>query len=73
MSEDKDLEQRLNDMESHLAHQEKTIQDLSDIAARQWETIDGLVRKVGRLEDRIRVIEEDIQTTPPKDPPPPHY
>ena len=73
MSAQGDLEQRLGDLESHLAHQEIAIQDLSDVAARQSETIDELKRQIDRLKERLLAAEAEVQSVMPQDPPPPHY
>ncbi len=68
-----DLEQRLGDLESHLAHQDVALQDLSDVAARQGATIDELKRAIDRLKERLLIAETEVQSVLPKDPPPPHY
>lgn len=72
MSENLDLELRLSELEVHVAHQDATIQDLSDGIAQQWETIDKLVRSVGLFKDQILNLEDGVQTLLP-DKPPPHY
>jgi SlyX protein len=47
--------ERLDQIEILLAHQEKQIEELSDMTARQWEAIDLLKRRletvIGRLND----------------------
>lgn len=68
-----DLENRLERMETHAAHQESTIQDLSDIIAGQAVTIAGLACQVERLKERLLALEDDLKTAIPKDPVPPHY
>ena len=40
---------RLEDLESAVAHLTRTIEDLSDITARQQSEIDGLTRRVQML------------------------
>ena len=68
------MARRIDDLESHLAHQENTIQDLSDITAKQWETIDTLKRKVDTLKERLLNLEEGNRSAAgPGDPPPPHF
>lgn len=73
MADDTNMEQRVADLETHIAHQQSTIDDLSDVTARQWETIDRLVREVDRLKDRLGNLEEDNRTGGRVDAPPPHY
>jgi len=66
--------QQLNEMEAHLAHQDVTIQKLSDNAAKQWETIDSLEQAVRRLNERFLALEETSHSASTgDDPPPPHY
>ena len=43
---------RLEDLESAVAHLTRTIEDLSDITARQQSEIDGLTRRVQMLMGR---------------------
>lgn len=73
MSESEDLRERCERLESHLAHQEATIQDLSDTVRDQWEIIDALRRDISRLTDRLAAVEDEITADQPKDPPPPHF
>lgn len=73
MSDGKDLEQRISDLESHIAHQDATLQDLSDMTAQQWEIIDALKKKTERLTERVLAAEEAAKTPAGEDPPPPHY
>jgi uncharacterized coiled-coil protein SlyX len=72
MSDTLDLELRVSELEAQSAHQEATIQDLSDGIAKQWETIDRLVKAVGVFKEQILSLEDGVQTSLP-DKPPPHY
>lgn len=65
-----DVEQRLIDVETLLAHQEETIRDLSDMVARQWETIDGMARDLKRLDTRLNEEIESLRSDGPEKPPP---
>ncbi|MBB4196929.1 hypothetical protein CCR94_09830 [Rhodoblastus sphagnicola] len=62
-------EERIEALESLCAHQERAIQELSDLVASQWARIDLLTREVLRLREDIQGLS---QTTAP-DRPPPHY
>ncbi|MEL0105939.1 MAG: SlyX family protein [Rhodospirillales bacterium] len=67
-------DQRLTELEAQVAHQEATIQDLSDTAAKQWDTIDELTAKVNDLKDRIAALEDDLKfQSSQEEAPPPHY
>ena len=61
---------RIDALEAHCAHQDRTITELSDALAAQWRQIDALTREVLRLRDELRSI-TPARTTP--EPPPPHY
>ncbi len=68
---------RLDDMESHIAHQDGAIQDLSDMVLKQWDAIKALSADVKRLEEQLHALEDEVATgpgaTPGEEPPPPHY
>lgn len=66
-------EERIIDLERHMALQERTIADLGDVIAQQWKVIDALKRDVEMLKDRLRGVEGAIEEIGPQDAPPPHY
>jgi SlyX protein len=66
------LTERLNAVETHLAHQQETIRDLSDVAAAQWRAIDALQRRVVELTGRLQSVQAGAGTAA-DEPPPPHY
>jgi SlyX protein len=67
------LEKRVSGLEQRIAHQDVTIQDLSDMTTQQWAIIDALTKKTERLKERLLANEETAETSAPQDPPPPHY
>jgi len=74
MSNSKDADIRIAELEIQIAHQEATIQELSDAAAKQWELIDELAIKMNDLKDRIAALENEAKFAAPADEaPPPHY
>ncbi|MDP6832258.1 MAG: SlyX family protein [Alphaproteobacteria bacterium] len=73
MSEIDDLQQRLTALESHSAHQDGTIEDLSEMVNRQWQEIEVLKRLVSELRARLGRVEDDVEPRAPDDQPPPHY
>ena len=74
MSALKEAESRIADLEMQIAHQEATIQDLSDAATKQWDTIDELVIKVNDLRDRVAALEGEAKfPASANEAPPPHY
>ena len=67
-----DLEKRIGKLEGVVAHQESTIEDLSDGISTQWEIIDTLKRSADFFSDKIMNFEEHLKTHY-IDKPPPHY
>lgn len=63
---------RLTDLEIRIAHQDRTIEELSDVVAAQARSIDMLMERVRRLTERIRELEA-WRPSPADDKPPPHY
>ena len=72
MESSKNIEQRVVELEAHLAHQEIIIQDLSDGVAKQWEVIDNLLSSVRLFKDKIVNLEDEAQDNYVEKPPP-HY
>ncbi len=58
----KPAEDRLTDLEMLAAEQEKTIAELSDQIAGQWQLIERLQKKLDALAERFVALEE--QTAP---------
>ncbi len=73
MTNDKDLEARVTDLEAHVAHQDSVIDDLNDMTAKQWKLIDDLERRMGDLKSRVADVEDNSQSAPSGDPLPPHH
>ncbi len=67
----KDLQDRIDRLEVHVAEQERVLQDMSEVAAGQWAKIDAMSAKLDRLLDRLSVLEAERDL--PDDKPPPHY
>lgn len=65
-------ESRLTDLEIRLAHQERTIEELSDVVAAQARALDLLTERVRRLTDRLRETEA-WRPSAADERPPPHY
>ena len=51
---------RLEDLESAVAHLTRTVEELSDITARQQSEIDGLTRRVQMLMEREAEREQSM-------------
>lgn len=67
-----DTQARLDALETESAHQGQIIEELSEVAAKQWKEIARLTEQLDRLKDKFveMAASTDIET---KDEPPPHY
>ena len=59
-------------LEEHVAHQARTIEDLSDQLAEQWKTVEQIRDKLDRLTERFLSLEEQALDAPAITRPP-HY
>lgn len=50
-------EDRLNKLETLIAHQEKQIEELSEMTAQQWSAIDALKRRLDGTINRLNDME----------------
>ena len=67
------MEQRLIALETRLMHQERLAEDMSEVVARQAQTIDLLTAQLRRLHQRLEEMAAGWQPSPQDDKPPPHY
>jgi SlyX protein len=65
-----DLNERIDALEAHIAHQDLMIQELNEVTTRQQSMLDALTARVGRLLDRIGSLEPQGPLPANK---PPHY
>ena len=66
-------EDRLVEVETKLAYQEDTIQQLNDVICRQQDQIDALLVKYELLVSRVKELAVDKPDDKPVDERPPHY
>ncbi|HWU18068.1 MAG TPA: SlyX family protein [Devosia sp.] len=66
-----DLAERLEALETRIAFQDQTIEELNATITAQWRVIDGLTRKLTTLEEQVRSGTHIAD--PSTEPPPPHY
>ena len=67
------MDDRLQTAEEQIAHLVKTVEELSDVVARQGREIDRLARRVGMLMEREAEREAIGNTIPLADQKPPHW
>ncbi|RUT35114.1 SlyX family protein [Arsenicitalea aurantiaca] len=73
MTERDSLDERIATLETHIAYQDQTIEDLSAALAAQWKAIDALQRRLDRLVEDIAEAELAARDGTRTEPPPPHY
>jgi SlyX protein len=64
-----DVATRIDDLETRVAHQEKTISELNDVITAQWRKIEAIEFQLRRLGEEMQTIDSGAAV----DRPPPHY
>ncbi|MEW5756223.1 MAG: SlyX family protein [Pseudomonadota bacterium] len=67
------MEDRIIELETRLAFQEDTLQQLNDIVTRQQDQIDLLHRRLLTLTDQMRSLAPSNIAPQSEETPPPHY
>jgi len=67
------MENALEYLETKLAYQEKTIEDLNEVVTNQQNQIDDILKKLLALEEHTKVILPSIIRNRDEESPPPHY
>ena len=73
MSDNRDLINRIDTLETHIAHQDGIIEELNDVSIKQCVEIQKLNDRFDHLKYKFSELERDIETLPDEDAPPPHY
>ena len=71
MSEIEELRARVDTLETRLAYQDETIEQLNQTITAQWKQIDALTRQLAQLNERLQETEANAPS--PANEPPPHY
>ena len=66
-------EDRIIDLESRLAFQEHTLQELNDIVANQQQELDILRKALQDIDKRLRAVTPQQIASLEDETPPPHY
>lgn len=72
MADRPDIPQRIVELETRLAFQERALQELSDVVARQQTEIERLARALKEAQERLRGIAAPVAERTDETPPP-HY
>ena len=68
---DKELSERIDALESRLAYQDQSIEQLNETITAQWKQIDALTRQFAALTERLQEAEAGAPS--PANERPPHY
>ena len=69
---EKELSERIDALESRLAYQDQTIEQLNETITAQWKQIDALTRQMTALTERLQEAEANTPVAPANERPP-HY
>ena len=67
------MENRLVELETRLAFQDNTLQELNAVVVRQQREIDTLTREIEALKAQIRTLAPEMVGSRADEAPPPHY
>ena len=73
MSSPSPLEARIEQLETTLAFQEQTIDELTEALAGHYREIEALKRELGKLAGQLAQMESHPALSGEAEPPPPHY
>ncbi|MFT5439370.1 MAG: SlyX protein [Alphaproteobacteria bacterium] len=73
MTESSDIIRRIDDLETHIAHQDSIIEELNDVSIKQWAEIKKLNERLDHLKNKFEELEHGIENPTDEDLPPPHY
>ena len=67
------MENRLIEIETRLAFQDHTLQELNAVVVRQQRDISALTRELETLKAQFKTLAPDLVASRAEEPPPPHY
>ena len=66
------LTARIDALETRLAHQDRTVEDLNATVTDQWKQIESLTRRLARLDEQLQDVRASASPGGEQEPPP-HY
>lgn len=67
------MDQRLTDLEIHLMHLERMVQELNELVTGQQRTITSLEGEMAAMKEQMKDLMPSMVRLPEEEEPPPHY
>ena len=67
------MEERLAELESRVAFQDNTIQELNDVLVKQQHQLDQLASQYREIKQQLQTIAPSLLADESQETPPPHY
>ncbi|HHB82820.1 MAG TPA: SlyX family protein [Devosia sp.] len=67
------LSEKIAALETQMAFQDQTIEDLNKTITAQWEEFEKLKQQISRLKAQLSDVQSSVESTASGEPPPPHY
>jgi SlyX protein len=67
----KNSDQRIDELEMRIAHQDKAIADLNDVVTLQWKKLEAMERQLRRFGEELEA--QQSSEAPAANQKPPHY
>jgi SlyX protein len=67
----KTSDQRIDELEMRISHQDKAIADLNDVVTSQWKKLEAMERQLRRLGEELEA--QQSSEAPAANQKPPHY
>ncbi|MEQ1694839.1 MAG: SlyX family protein [Hyphomicrobiaceae bacterium] len=64
---------RIDTLEMRVTYQDEVIEELNKVIVEQWAKLDHALKRIERLENRIRDAQDSVGHDGYNEPPPPHY
>lgn len=68
-----EIEARLERLETTIAYQDETIEELNKAVTDLWQQLEALRRDMSKLTEQLREVEGHPALAAQDEPPPPHY
>lgn len=73
MDLEKQLEERIIELETRLSFQDRLLQELNDVVTGQQKQMDALEKDMRRIREYLKTATPGDAAPPAEDVPPPHY